>query len=223
MLKVLKEGTVVDAVQLSTTRALIVGRLPTVDIPLHHGSISRHHATLEITESGLCNIKDLDSTHGTFVNCQGLGKIQRVVGNCQLQNGDTVRFGESSREFLFLATQQKSSSGFSFSANQVSVKRRQPTADVANSGKKLEQKLIICEQPSMSGVTGLNPISLDSDEEDECVHIHKQPKLAKLVPFVVYPSKDDRDSVSIVPADMERLKEGNWLNDNLVDYYLKVN
>jgi pSer/pThr/pTyr-binding forkhead associated (FHA) protein len=219
MLNVLKESTVVDTVQLSTTRALVVGRLPTVDIPLHHGSISRHHATLEVTESGLCNVEDLDSTHGTFVKCQGLGRAQRVVGNWQLNHGDTLRFGESSREFLFLATQQNSSSGFSFSANQVSVKRRQPQpADMANSDKQL----IICEQPSMSGVTGQNPISLDSDEEDECVHIHKQPKVAAVPPFAVYPSTDDRDSVSIVPADMERLKEGNWLNDNLVDYYLKV-
>jgi len=51
-----------------------------------HPSLSRHHAELVVQDNGQAVLKDLDSLNHTYVNDQ---QIQQ----CQLQDGDLVRFG----------------------------------------------------------------------------------------------------------------------------------
>lgn len=46
-LTVIKNGTVVQEVDVSTKAFHVFGRLPTCDVPLEHPSISRHHAILQ--------------------------------------------------------------------------------------------------------------------------------------------------------------------------------
>jgi hypothetical protein len=50
-----------------TKESTLVGRNPACDITLDHGSISRQHCLMQITERGL-HIKDLGTTNGTKVN-----------------------------------------------------------------------------------------------------------------------------------------------------------
>jgi len=45
----------------------LVGRNPACDLPLNHGSISRQHCLMQITDRGL-HVKDLGTTNGTRVN-----------------------------------------------------------------------------------------------------------------------------------------------------------
>ena len=116
-LTVIKNGTVVQEVDVSTKAFHVFGRLPTCDVPLEHPSISRHHAILQYRphsgetpphagdhhtlfstnpqESGFY-IYDLGSTHGTFLN------KTKVQPRCyyRMRVGQMVRFGGSSRLFV---------------------------------------------------------------------------------------------------------------------------
>jgi pSer/pThr/pTyr-binding forkhead associated (FHA) protein len=65
---------------------LSIGRLEDNQLCLQHGSVSRHHALLELTKRGL-SISDMGSQNGTTVN--GL-----AVGNqVYLKPGDVIRVG----------------------------------------------------------------------------------------------------------------------------------
>jgi hypothetical protein len=50
-----------------TKESTLVGRNPACDIALDHGSISRQHCLMQITDRGL-HIKDLGTTNGTKIN-----------------------------------------------------------------------------------------------------------------------------------------------------------
>jgi hypothetical protein len=50
-----------------TKESTLVGRNPACDITLDHGSISRQHCLMQITDRGL-HIKDLGTTNGTKIN-----------------------------------------------------------------------------------------------------------------------------------------------------------
>jgi hypothetical protein len=65
---------------------LVVGRDPTCDIVLADESVSREHARL-VFRDGAWIIQDLDSTNGTLVN-------RERVGRCQLAPGDRLQLGE---------------------------------------------------------------------------------------------------------------------------------
>ena len=64
----------------------ILGRSSACDIAIKDSSVSRRHAELVVTESGVV-LADLGSCNGTFL--QG-----RRVQTCQVTNGQSVRFGQ---------------------------------------------------------------------------------------------------------------------------------
>lgn len=117
-LTVIKNGTVVQEVDISRKAFHVFGRLPVCDVSLEHPSISRYHAILQCrpqdadgvdaatggnhtlfstnpTEAGLY-VYDLGSTHGTFLN------KNKIQPRCyyRLRVGQMVRFGGSSRMFV---------------------------------------------------------------------------------------------------------------------------
>lgn len=65
---------------------LVIGRGPTCDVVLADRSVSREHARLFFRD-GTWIVQDLDSTNGTFVNGQ-------PVGRSQLAPGDHIRLGD---------------------------------------------------------------------------------------------------------------------------------
>ncbi|MEC4982586.1 MAG: adenylate/guanylate cyclase domain-containing protein [Oscillatoria sp. PMC 1068.18] len=71
-----------------------IGRAPDNSIVLMHGSISRRHAEIKLTESD-CTIEDLQSSNHTFVN-----EVQ--IERCELQDGDSVRCGNVVFKFVCL-------------------------------------------------------------------------------------------------------------------------
>jgi predicted component of type VI protein secretion system len=71
--------------KLASPRA-VLGR-EGADIALHDREISRHHCLLEVRENYV-NLKDLDSTNGTFFE-------EERVRAAMLQNGAEFRIGES--------------------------------------------------------------------------------------------------------------------------------
>ena len=71
-----------------------LGRASKNELPIDQESVSRHHA--RITPQGRGHaIEDLESTNGTYVNDEKIGKERRV-----LKDGDQIRVGRSILKFM---------------------------------------------------------------------------------------------------------------------------
>ena len=135
VLTVIKNGTIIQTIELAHKPYHVFGRLPSCDIQFEHPSISRYHAILQYrpqdkedrdtdsndhprSESVLSSsvsanpkeegfyVYDLGSTHGTFINKT---KIQM---RCyyRLRLGQMAKFGGSSRLFLLEVRQYSKAS-----------------------------------------------------------------------------------------------------------------
>ncbi|KAF1324098.1 Anion exchanger adaptor protein kanadaptin, partial [Globisporangium splendens] len=98
--EVIKSGVIAEnlALPMASTKSgascVVAGRMdPVCDLVLQHPSVSRMHAVLQFDAQGALFLRDLNSTHGTFVN------KRRVAANeyVRLHIGDVVGFGESTR------------------------------------------------------------------------------------------------------------------------------
>jgi adenylate cyclase len=81
--------------ELRTGATLVVGRAPTSDIPVIDPTISRRHAEVDCTETGV-TVRDLGSSNGTFVN--GTRVDSAAVGS-----GDVLTFGKVAFRLQHLA------------------------------------------------------------------------------------------------------------------------
>ncbi|KDP24318.1 hypothetical protein JCGZ_25614 [Jatropha curcas] len=96
-LEVLKDGSIVDQLDICEKGAYMFGRVDLCDFVLEHPTVSRFHAVLQFKRSGDAYLYDINSTHGTFVNkCQ----VEKRV-YVELHVGDVIRFGHSSRLYIF--------------------------------------------------------------------------------------------------------------------------
>ncbi|KAK7340726.1 hypothetical protein VNO77_21437 [Canavalia gladiata] len=96
-LEVLKDGSIIDKFDVCEKGAYMFGRLDLCDFVLEHPTISRFHAVIQFKRSGDAYLYDLGSTHGTFLNKNQVEKNTYV----DLHVGDVIRFGRSSRMFIF--------------------------------------------------------------------------------------------------------------------------
>ncbi|HEV8269049.1 MAG TPA: FHA domain-containing protein [Thermoanaerobaculia bacterium] len=64
-----------------------IGRVESAAIAIPETKVSRHHATLEVSEAGVV-LKDLGSANGTYVNGE------KIVGATSIEDGDRIIFGE---------------------------------------------------------------------------------------------------------------------------------
>ncbi|KAJ7974248.1 kanadaptin [Quillaja saponaria] len=96
-LEVLKDGSVIDQLDVYEKGAYMFGRVDLCDFVLEHQTISRFHTVIQFKRSGNAYLYDLGSTHGTFVNKNQVEKNIYV----DLHVGDVIRFGQSSRLYIF--------------------------------------------------------------------------------------------------------------------------
>ncbi|KAL6961098.1 hypothetical protein U1Q18_038863 [Sarracenia purpurea var. burkii] len=96
-LEILKEGSIIDQLDVYEKGAYMFGRVDLCDFILEHPTISRFHAVLQFKRNGGAYIYDLGSTHGTFVN---KNQVKPKI-YAQLHVGDVIRFGHSSRLYIF--------------------------------------------------------------------------------------------------------------------------
>ncbi|KAL0922032.1 hypothetical protein M5K25_005991 [Dendrobium thyrsiflorum] len=95
-LEVLKDGTIIEQLDVYEKGAYMFGRMDLCDFVLEHPTISRFHAVLQFKKDGTY-LYDLGSTHGTSVNKnQVKGKVYT-----EIHVGDVLRFGHSSRLYIF--------------------------------------------------------------------------------------------------------------------------
>ncbi|KAJ8637136.1 hypothetical protein MRB53_011403 [Persea americana] len=96
-LEVLKDGAIIEQLDVSGKGAYMFGRVDLCDFVLEHPTISRFHAVIQFKGSGDAFLYDLGSTHGTSINKT---QVKIKVYN-ELHVGDVIRFGHSSRLYIF--------------------------------------------------------------------------------------------------------------------------
>jgi pSer/pThr/pTyr-binding forkhead associated (FHA) protein len=68
-----------------------IGRGQGCDLVLSHASISRQHAEMTFGDDGSIELKDLNSTGGTFIRRRGQ---ERSIIETRLEMGDMLRLGD---------------------------------------------------------------------------------------------------------------------------------
>ncbi|CAN4079528.1 unnamed protein product [Withania somnifera] len=96
-LEVLKDGSIIDKFDVHKKGAYMFGLVDLCDFVLEHPTISRFHAVLQFKGNSAAYVYDLGSTHGTFINKKEVKKRFFV----ELHVGDVLRFGHSSRLYIF--------------------------------------------------------------------------------------------------------------------------
>ncbi len=92
----MREGTIVDTVNINIKPYYVLGRSPQCDLHVESPSASRRHAVVQHKDTGAVYLYDLGSTHGTFVNMKRIPPLQYV----QLHIGDQFKLGVSSKTFI---------------------------------------------------------------------------------------------------------------------------
>jgi pSer/pThr/pTyr-binding forkhead associated (FHA) protein len=100
---------------------VMIGRAPSNQIVVDHPSVSAHHAALLRTGASY-SLKDLNSTNGTWINCDR-------VTEAELKDGDTIRFGSVTAIFAGVYRKRSSSHGIrKFWSSISGQERAQPIA-----------------------------------------------------------------------------------------------
>lgn len=95
-LEVLKDGEVLDQINLDRRRHIFGRQFHTCDFVLDHQSVSRQHAAVIPHKNGSIYVIDLGSAHGTFVANERLTKDTPV----ELEVGQSLRFAASTRTYI---------------------------------------------------------------------------------------------------------------------------
>ncbi|CAD6213569.1 unnamed protein product [Miscanthus lutarioriparius] len=95
-LDVVKDGEVIDRINLDNRRHLFGRQVPACDFVLDHQSVSRQHAAVIPHRNGSIYVIDLGSVHGTFVANERLTKDNPV----ELEVGQSLRFAASTRTYI---------------------------------------------------------------------------------------------------------------------------
>ncbi|GFS45662.1 SMAD/FHA domain-containing protein [Actinidia rufa] len=95
-LEVLKDGEILDRINLEKRKHIFGRQLHTCDFVLDHQSVSRQHAAVVPHKNGSIHVIDLGSAHGTFVANERLTKETPV----ELEVGQSLRFAASTRIYI---------------------------------------------------------------------------------------------------------------------------
>lgn len=95
-LDVIKDGEVLDRINLDKRRHIFGRQFHTCDFVLDHQSVSRQHAAVVPHKNGSIYVIDLGSAHGTFVANERLTKDSPV----ELENGQSLKFAASTRTYI---------------------------------------------------------------------------------------------------------------------------
>ncbi|XP_064601680.1 kanadaptin-like [Liolophura sinensis] len=165
--EVLKNGTMLEDVDLTTKSFYVIGRLPSCDVTMEHPSLSRHHAvvqycsqTSEKHEQGWY-LYDLDSTHGTWINKI---KIRPKVYN-RLRVGHMIKFGGSSRLFILQGPEKDAEAESELSVTELKEQRERQKreVEVLRLAELEENEKKLAEQEKRRELTGC---SWGLDEDD---------------------------------------------------------
>ncbi|KAK9882147.1 hypothetical protein WA026_019664 [Henosepilachna vigintioctopunctata] len=125
--EVLKDGVVIDTINLINKPYWVFGRLANCDIAMQHPTISRYHCVIQYRceaseeyETGFY-IYDLGSTHGTFLN---KNKVKPKV-YVRIQVGHMLKLGCSTRSYLLNGPEEDKESESELSVSELKQKRQE--------------------------------------------------------------------------------------------------
>lgn len=162
-LDVIKEGVHIDTIALSPPARdpsfIVFGRQPdAVDVQLDHQSISRQHAVMQYHTDGSLHLFDWAAAAGTFVNKKQLqsGAHERLFV------GDVIKFGASSRVYVFNGPESQSREEYD-SANVQALRRR-----LAEQTERAEKQRRLEEAREKEGVSwGFAEDAAEGEEDEE--------------------------------------------------------
>eukprot|EP00727_Mastigamoeba_balamuthi_P011537 m51a1_g7005 hypothetical protein (804) ;mRNA; f:227293-230325 len=131
-LEVLKNGAVIDNLDISQRGYYVIGRLPTCDIQMDHPSVSRHHAVIQHRADGSVFVYDLGSANGTKVNKRTVAPRTYTYFIC----GDVMKIGESTRLFILGGGPTREQQESAIIAERAAAKAKADAAAAAASGKQ---------------------------------------------------------------------------------------
>lgn len=134
------------------------GRLDLCDFVLEHPTISRFHAVIQFKRSGDAYLYDLGSTHGTFLNKNQVEKNTYI----DLHVGDVIRFGRSSRLFIFQGPPDLMPPETNAKLMR-EVKMREAMRDREASVQRARQEASLAEGISW----GMGEDAIEEDEDDD--------------------------------------------------------
>ncbi|KAL3276335.1 hypothetical protein HHI36_011718 [Cryptolaemus montrouzieri] len=141
--EVLKDGAIIDTINLINKSYWVFGRLPNCDICMQHPTISRYHAVLQYrseeseTEEPGFYIYDLASTHGTFLNKNRCRPRTYV----RIQVGHMLKLGCSSRNYLLNGPEEDTEKESELTVTELKQKRREDLERIEN--ERMEKHLAI--------------------------------------------------------------------------------
>ena len=101
-LEVVREGAVIESIDISTKAHYVVGRDPSsADIVLPHPSVSRQHAIIQHRDTGEVYLFDNGSTHGSKLNRKPVPPHHLQVPHAQSRGSRQRPFRQAS-DWLFL-------------------------------------------------------------------------------------------------------------------------
>lgn len=159
--EVLKNGSIINSIDLTEKPYWVFGRLPTCDISMAHPTVSRHHAILQYREKVEGDeekgfyLYDLTSTHGTFLNKVRIKPRVYV----RVKVGHIIKLGCSTRNYILGGPDDDAEEVSEFSVTQLKQKRLE---ELVNRQKEAELKT---KKEEVKGVDwGMGE---DAEEEDE--------------------------------------------------------
>jgi len=145
-IEVLKNGSIVERIELKGQSFFVVGRLENCDITLEHPSLSRYHAVLQFKSQGSPEkpvgfyLFDLDSTHGTFHNKQKCFPKTYY----RIRVGHMLKFGGSTRVLLLQGPPEDEEEENELSVTELKAKAaekaRKKQEDIAERRRKEEEE-----------------------------------------------------------------------------------
>ncbi|XP_047118965.1 kanadaptin isoform X2 [Schistocerca piceifrons] len=142
--EVLKDGRIIERIELSCKPFYVIGRLSTCDIQMAHPTISRYHAIVQYRKDGDDQnsagfyVYDLGSTHGTFLNKY---KIKPNI-HVRIQVGHLLKFGNSTRMFILQGPDTDQEQESELTVTELREKRRmeQEERDKEEYMREMEEK-----------------------------------------------------------------------------------
>ncbi|KAF9097289.1 Kanadaptin [Mortierella sp. AD031] len=154
--EVIKNGVLVDKIQLPNKEFLTIGRLPMCDLEMEHPSLSRYHAVIQFKSNGETFIYDLNSSHGTKVNKAKVPPQMHV----SIKPGDQLRFGESTRIYLFQTEEV---------VDQEEEERKMVAAMIEKQNRNRPGSAKDAEEEEEFNSWGMADDAVDEDEADEAI------------------------------------------------------
>ncbi|XP_071079378.1 kanadaptin-like [Haliotis cracherodii] len=142
--EVLKNGSIIDNIDLTKQPFYVFGRLPSCDVTMEHPSLSRYHAVIQFSTSDSEKrekgwyLYDLDSTHGTWINKV---KVKPKVYN-RVRVGHVVKFGGSSRLHILQGPDDDKEEESDLSVTEIKEQRerQKKEAEVLHQAELIEEE-----------------------------------------------------------------------------------